>query len=302
MQVAFIIGSPRSGTTILENILNCHPAIVEWYEPYYMWGQYFSDSENDIWEPMQLTPDVINKIRNEFEIFSSRTKKPLVLDKSHRHVFNLKIIQSIFPDAKWIHIVRDGRDVTLSIHKEWIKRKEIVTKKDFWQLFLVVKKMLKRQPLWKYKMMAILYEMKSNFSIIPSDYLNKSKWKGKIGWGLRFENWQEYLQTYTELEFNAMQWVKSVEAVKKGWDILPEKNKIEISYENLLTTTHDTLGNVLEILELDTPASFYSKIPKLNKDNFNKWSIEFSEDELNSIRKILAPLLNELNYAKPLSW
>jgi len=40
-ETAFIIGSPRSGTTILENILHCHPHIAELYEPYYLWENFF---------------------------------------------------------------------------------------------------------------------------------------------------------------------------------------------------------------------------------------------------------------------
>lgn len=302
MQVAFIIGSPRSGTTILENILNCHFDIAEWYEPYYLWGKYFSNVENDIWSPANLTSEVKKRIRCEFKTFSRRTKNEIVLDKSPSHVFNINIIQAVFPDAKWIHIIRDGRDVTLSIRKEWHRRKEMVLKKDFRKLFQVAKKMLERQPFWKYKLMAIHYEIKSNLTVRPTKYLNKSKWNGKVGWGPRFDGWQTFLQTHSELEFNAMQWVKSLEAAQQAWNRLSDNNKIEIRYEDLLINTHATLTKVLKTLNIAADQKFFEIIPKLMHTNFNKWETEFSSKEIDEIRPILAPLVEKLGYTQSCDW
>jgi hypothetical protein len=302
MKVAFIIGSPRSGTTILENILNGHPDIAEWYEPYYLWGNYFSNIENDIWPHEQLTSIAKKRIRREFETFSRRSNKLIVLDKSPAHVFNIEIIQSIFPDAKWIHILRDGRDVTLSIHKEWVRRKEIVVNKDFGRLFRVAREMLHRQPFWKYRLMAILYEFKTSLSIRPSDYLNKSKWQGQIGWGPRFANWYQFLQTHSELEFNAMQWVRSVEFAHQGWSMLDDHHKIELRYEDLLNHTEETLTNILATLDVKAEPDFFKQMPALKHGNFNKWKQEFSVDQINAIKPILAPLIEKFGYARDRDW
>lgn len=302
MKVAFINGSPRSGTTILENILNGHPDIAEWYEPYYLWGKYFSSVENDIWTPAQLTPYIKRRIRGEFENFSRRTQKFIVLDKSPGHVFNIKIIQSIFPNAKWIHILRDGRDVTLSIHKEWVKRKEIVQKKDYRRLARVAKEMLQRQLFWKYRLMAILYEMKTNLSVSPVDYLNKSKWKGQIGWGPRFEHWRQFLHTHSELEFNAMQWVESVEAVRQNWNGLADDDKIEFRYEDLLMNTEGTLSEIFTTLGVNADRNFFKNMPKLKHNNYKKWKLEFSDNELQAIKPILAPFIEKYGYGRPRDW
>jgi hypothetical protein len=302
MNVAFIIGSPRSGTTILENILNCHPKISEWYEPYYLWGSYFPDKGDDIWSDCYLTENCKKLIQQEYANFARKSHKSIVLDKSHQYVFNIKIVQKIFPKAKWIHILRDGRDVTLSIHKEWIKRKNMIQHKDFLKLFRVTWNMLKRQPFWRYRLMAVIYELRTNSSLRPSRYLNKSKWNGNIGWGLRFENWQKYLETHSTLQFNALQWVKSVEAVRQNWSLLQDDSKVEIRYEDLLKAPGETLNNVLEVLGVDSTTEFFNSIPKLEKNNFNKWANAFSEEELNEIKPILSSLISELGYANSSSW
>src|SRR3972149_10347542 len=209
--LVFIIGSPRSGTTILENILGCHQEIAEWYEPYYVWERYYSCQDNDIWQTKPRISDekIRQYIQNEYRIFGELSKKNIVIDKLPTHVFNIAIIHGIFPEAKWIHIIRDGRDVTLSIMKEWVKRRQIVERRDFSSLLNVTMGMLNRQPFLRYKLLAILNELRSTASINPLRYLNKSRWNGKVGWGPRFEGWQDFLESHSTLEFNAMQWVKS---------------------------------------------------------------------------------------------
>jgi hypothetical protein len=150
--------------------------------------------------------------------------------------------------------------------------------------------------------MAVGYELRSNLALNPLRYLNKSRWKGQIGWGPRFRGWQKHLQTHSSLEFNAMQWVKSVEAVRESWRFPPERNKIEIRYEELLTKPEDTLTRVFDVLEVDISDDFFSRIPRLKKGNFHKWGREFSPQEIEEIKPILDPLLKDLGYADQGRW
>jgi hypothetical protein len=162
--------------------------------------------------------------------------------------------------------------------------------------------MLKRQPFWRYRIMAVLFELNSTFSLNPARYLNKSRWQGKEGWGNRFRGWKEYLQMHSTLEFNAMQWIKSVEAVQDYWSLLPEKNKIEIKYEDLLRSSRTTLGKILETLEVDIPSGFFEEIPALKKNNFHKWNKEFGKEQLKEMSPIITQKLVELGYEKDPNW
>lgn len=44
-----------------------------------------------------------------------------ILDKYPEHIFRIPFVKSIFPDAKFIFIVRDGRDTSLSVGR-WCKK------------------------------------------------------------------------------------------------------------------------------------------------------------------------------------
>ena len=302
LEVVFIIGSPRSGTTLLENILGCHPEIAEWYEPYYVWERYFSCKENDVWLPREPTEATKFIIKNEYRIFQEKSRKSIILDKSPQHAYNIPAINSILPEAKWIHMVRDGRDVTLSIRKEWSKRKQVVEKRDIRALFGIGLTMLKRQPFRRYKLMAILHELRSIASLNPVRYLNKSRWDGQVGWGPRFEGWKEFLQTHSLLQFNAMQWVKSVEAVRQSGTILSDANKLEIRYEDLLRHPPENLYKIMDFMGIRTSVDFFESIPKIRRDNLNKWKIEFTPQEIAQIKPVLNPMLEKLGYLDQEAW
>ena len=47
------------------------------------------------------------------------------MDKSPRNSLKIPFVRKIFPEAKFIHIVRDGRDTSLSINKEWVNLTQI---------------------------------------------------------------------------------------------------------------------------------------------------------------------------------
>jgi hypothetical protein len=50
-----------------------------------------------------------------FEAYSTRAGKPRWADKSPRNVHRLRFIREHFPKSKFIHVLRDGRDVVCSL-------------------------------------------------------------------------------------------------------------------------------------------------------------------------------------------
>jgi hypothetical protein len=96
--------------------------------------------------------------------------------------------------------------------------------------------------------------------------------------------------------------LKSVESIRKYWPEIPKDKKLEIRYEQFTNEGMKTLTEVLEFLRCNTYDQFFTSIPKLKKNNFNKWKTEFSRHQLQEIHPILTPMLIELGYESSHNW
>ena len=303
----FIIGSPRSGTTILGEILDKHEKISQWYEPYFVWDHHFRNRSHDERTAEEATPKICNQIYTDFLKYKQKTGSRIIVDKSPRNSLKIPFIRQIFPQARYIHILRDGRDATLSIHKEWLRRKNIVhdPKKnnhfDYKNTLIVVGKWLQRQPFIMDKIRAFYFETHGHF-INKKKHLNRLRWNGEVGWGPRFKGWEAIFIEKPLLQFNAIQWSKCIESIQKSWLTIPIEHKIEIRYEDLISKGEQTITHILNFLKLDAETDFWKSIPQLKANNFNKWKNEFSKVQISQIYAILAPLLIELGYEDNANW
>lgn len=67
-------------------------------------------------EPKSL-PDAV---RCTFAAYAAARGKPRYGDKTPLYVQNVQLLAELFPEAVFVHVVRDGRDVTLSfLEREW---------------------------------------------------------------------------------------------------------------------------------------------------------------------------------------
>lgn len=300
----FIVGSPRSGTTLLGDILDLHPQIARWYEPYFVLDRYFRNSLNDYRTTADANDEVREYIANAFDYYRKKRKCDIVIDKSPRNSLKIAFLNKIFPSAKFIHILRDGRDVTLSINREWRNREEILgNRRRMFQAMRTIRNFIKRQPLLVHKVAALRFEIGSFAKALNfRSWLNRLRWEGRIAWGPRFEDWQFTIDRVSKLEFNALQWVKCTKAVLKESQNLKESRFLEIRYENLLKLPNETIKRIFDFLKVPFATDFMSQIPVLKTSSISKWRDEFSYSEKALIGPILNPLLMQFGYANNDSW
>lgn len=128
----FIIGCGRSGTTIFGTALSKHKKITYLNEPRHLWFSAYP--ETDIWTPkahsrngrLVLTfADVegrkSRKLSQLFRFETIKTGRPILIEKLPINNFRLSFIHKIFPDARFIHIYRNGIEVARSIEKRSVR-------------------------------------------------------------------------------------------------------------------------------------------------------------------------------------
>jgi tetratricopeptide (TPR) repeat protein len=119
-QHIFLVGFPRSGTTLLENVLAAHPDIVSLEEKDCLAAaesQYLSSDEG-LSALAAITPDEADRYRELYwsavRSFGVKPSGRVFIDKLPLASVTLPLIAKLFPNARVLFALRDPRDVVLS--------------------------------------------------------------------------------------------------------------------------------------------------------------------------------------------
>jgi hypothetical protein len=113
-RIAFVVGCARSGTSILGELIAAHPDVAYVFEPHELWESVGTGpGGSHRLTKANATPAVRTRIRAWFA--DQRGDKRLIVEKTPRNVLRVPFLRAVFPEAKFIHIVRDGRDVACSL-------------------------------------------------------------------------------------------------------------------------------------------------------------------------------------------
>ncbi len=159
----FIIACPRSGTTILATILNRHPNIATAPETHffnliskldYTWNKLTDNDIHsllnqsriiDLIKVAELDKELLAQEllvmpkRNQKAFFDLLIKHFLVkkdkarlCEKTPQHLRNVDEILALYPKAKFLHLIRDGRSVVNSLLKMPWRPAGLVNNARFW--------------------------------------------------------------------------------------------------------------------------------------------------------------------------
>lgn len=238
-QPFFLLGNPRSGTSLLRIILDSHPNIVvppecgfiEWlFEKYKDWdfkkmiGPFIEDLyQTKKFETWNLPKDDLLEVLNKHQpstyqltcqhiyfAYGNKFSKNLSNwgDKNNYYINHVHKLKIIFPDAVFIHLVRDGRDVAASYKK--------INQSDF-----------------------------------------KSRYKPSLP---------------NTIKNIAIEWVSNLEVINNFFQTLEENKYITLRYEDLLNSPKQQLTRITSFLDL----SYHPDMLNYHKRN-QKYDIEPAE-------------------------
>lgn len=282
MKPIIIIGAGRSGTNILRDILCTVTGLATWPcdEINYIWRHGNRSYPTDELEKKHATPRVKKYIRNAFADIQQKYNADTVVEKTCANSLRVRFVNEIFPDAKFIHIIRDGRDVVNSARKRWkadldigyiLKKARYVPKSDI------------PYYAWNY------FANRINRLFSSDNRLST--------WGPKFEGMDELSKNLSIEEICAYQWKRCIEKADYDLAQLNHERVYSITYADLIRIPDRELEALLQFLDIDIHTIDISSLSAmLHSDSLHKWKDQLDDEQVDKIIGIIKPTLEKFDF------
>ncbi|SEN57663.1 sulfotransferase family protein [Nitrosomonas marina] len=226
----FILGTGRSGTTILGVVLSMHRDVGFLNEPKALWhaihpgedlvGSYNRNHAQYRLNASDASDSVIQNAHRIYGMYLSVSFSGRIVDKYPELIFRVPFVKAIFPDAKFIFLARNGWDTCQSI-ADWSKHKGKDTGKethDWWGV---------NQRKWR----LLTNEIVKEHSDLSPYVSEMATWAHQVNMA-------------------AVEWIVTM---REGLSLLqrfPDDTHL-VRYETLCSEPRKTMTQILEFLELD---------------------------------------------------
>lgn len=273
----FIIGAGRSGTNILRDSLTSFQNLATWPcdEINLIFRHGNRSIPHDEFEQEQVNEVAKRYVIHAFQKFQRNIPEKQIVEKTCANSLRIPFLNSIFPKAKFIFIVRDGYDVAASAIKRW------------------------RAPIEPaYLLKKLRFVPKSDIPYYTLQFVKNrlKQWQSNVNqqekWGPVYKGMQEDLLQSPLFEVAAKQWARCV--VKASSDLIKlESDRVwQVTYENFVQNPAQTLGSIGSWLDESwTKSEIESAIQTIRTSSMRKSHNYFNALEIKKIKEIIEPVM-----------
>lgn len=278
-----IIGSGRSGTNMLRDIITSIPDFDTWdcdeINPVWRYGN--KEHETDELSPSLASKKIKSYIRKRFDKRHKKSKAKYIVEKTCANSLRLDYIYEIFPEAKYIIINRDGRDVVPSAMKRWNSSFD----------FKYTLKKLRYVPLVD----LFFYVWKFGSNRLKKTFLNQ---ESLSFWGPVYKGIHKDIKALNLMELCAQQWKHCAENTIKHRENIPSQNVFDIRYETFVNDPKQKMSELLSFLKVERKVDVDSLVKNVSTKSVGSYKREFNTEQQQQLNKILKPTLLKLNYTQ----
>jgi len=212
-----LLGNSRSGTTLVQNLMSVHPEITKWFEPNTMWLYADPGRGHDEFDKNDATEKVKKYIRKQFLKYQQSHENRVVLEKSPHNILRIPYVREIFPEAKYLYIVRNPFSVISSIELKW--QRPVTGKGAF--------RRLKETPISQiHHYVAKFISQQYNKRILKRKYLSS--------WGPRYRGLDEDLKKLGMLTVISKQWAIGSKKAENDFAAFEPGQVLRLRYEDFV--------------------------------------------------------------------
>ncbi len=246
----------------------------------HIWRYGNRSHSTDEFSPELATPEIKKFIRTQFDKLAYRKQLRYVLEKTCANSLRVGFIDRIFPDAKYIFLLRDGRDTTTSAMKRWnapfdlpytLRKARFVPKSDipYYGIRFVRNRLVR---------------------------LGSTNKKMKH-WGPIFEGMESMLRERPLIEVCALQWKKCVNNSERDFAVIDPERVCQVQYETFVSSPIQELNQITSFLGLREDQDHEQYISDVKESNVGKWKTALSQRDLAIILHHIQDELFRYGYA-----
>ena len=271
-----IIGAARSGTKFLRDTLAASSrARAIPYDIAYVW-RCGNESWPDDALPTAQCSDKVRQYIRDF-VFDVGGGSDVVIEKTVANSLRVPFVAEVFPEAKFVHLIRDGRDVVESAYRQW------------------------QSPVnWRYTLKKArqfpLRNFRYAFWYVKNLFAGSTKRRGGQVWGPRYPGIDDDVRDKELIEVCASQWVACVSAAAQDLQALAPDKFMTIRYEDLV---HDerVLAELCHFADIDDVDTVLEEMQQsVLPDTIGKWQTGLDDPLVEKMMPIIAATLRKHGY------
>ncbi|MCB1092004.1 MAG: sulfotransferase, partial [Verrucomicrobiae bacterium] len=214
-----------------------------------------------------------------FSQFLMKSGRARFCEKTPSNCLRLRFIEALYPDARLIHLVRDGRSVVASMMRMLSKAPDADR----------VKARLAETP-WR--------DLPALAPVFLRDTVERRLAGRKPFWGPRPPGWREWLDLPVPLML-ARQWRTLVETALRDLTAFPSEHQCQIRYEDFVAAPREGLTGLLDLAGLRGDPDFLeTTAAEVRPSSFaDEWRQTLSDEAIAQIETEAGPLLEQLGYS-----
>lgn len=277
-----IIGAARSGTNMLRDVLTDLSGVATWPcdEIPFVWRYGNASHSDDEFSPELARPAVRRYIRAAFGSIARRMGGTVVVEKTCANSLRVRFVDRVLPEAKYLYIVRDGRDAAASAMKRWVARLDL-------PYMLRKARFVPVSDLPYYGFKFVLNRLKK---LLSKD--------GRMAsWGPRFKGMQQAVAEMSLAEVCAIQWTRSMELSEAAFQSIPPERQHRIQYEAFVANPLAGLEGICDFIGLEVDrGSLEVAVADVRSDSVGKGRKNMAPEDLRAVESIQCRVLKNHGY------
>lgn len=277
-----IIGAARSGTNMLRDVLTQLPRFGTWPcdEINYIWRYGNAQYPTDEFDPEFATEPIKRYIRRAFARLARARQASYVVEKTCANSLRVAFVNQVVPEAKFIFIIRDGRDVVASALKRWSAPLDVP----------YILKKARYVPLRDMPYYASRYVWNHIYRLFDRE-------KQLAFWGPRFVGMDEMLREHSLPEVCAAQWARSVTRAADDFENITSDRVYRVHYERFVVNPLEELERIGAFLGASvSEAQLASAVAAVSDRSVGKWREALSSETFMTLEPWLRETLEQHGY------